>query len=276
MVDETIVSNHYDNSSLLELIHAGISKLGKSNKTVTVEDLAPVDEFHIGGRVATDHLMNQLTFSQSAELLDIGCGLGGASRFIAKHYGNKVTGIDLTDVYVSVGKTLTDWVDLKHLVSLHQGSALDMPFNDMSFDGAYMLHVGMNIQAKGALFTQTARVLKPGAKFGVYDVMRTKEGNLSYPVPWASDESFSFLSSPEEYSALLQSSGFTIEAINDRREFALEFFKQLKEKSEASKGPPALGLHLLMQHTSPEKMRNMISNIANGLVSPTEIIAKKI
>lgn len=276
MVDENVVSNHYDNSSLLELIHAGISQLGKSNKNVTVEDLAPVDEFHIGGRVATDHLMNQLTFSQSAELLDIGCGLGGASRFIAKNYGNKVTGIDLTDIYVSVGNTLTDWVGLKHLVSLYQGSALNMPFKDTSFDGAYMLHVGMNIQAKEALFSQTARVLKSGSKFGVYDVMRTEEGNLSYPVPWASDESFSFLSSPDEYTAHLESSGFTIEAINDRREFALEFFKQLKEKSEAGKGPPPLGLHLLMQNTTPEKINNMISNIVSGLVSPTEIIAKKI
>ena len=276
MVDENVVSEHYKHSQLLELIENGLKEIGKSKGSATVEDLAPVDEFHIGGRAATEHLMKQLAFNQSDKILDVGCGLGGASRFIAKTYQNSVTGIDLTDDYVTVGNTLSAWVGLNDSVSLHQGSALNMPFKEASFDGAYMLHVGMNIEDKDTLFSQISRVLKSRSKLGVYDIMRTSEGTLSYPVPWASDDSFSFLAQSEEYSALLENAGFKIECVNNRKDFALGFFKQLKEKTEANNGPPPLGLHLLMESTTPVKIKNVIENMVNGLISPVEIVAQKI
>ena len=276
MVDENVVSEHYKHSQLLELIENGLKEIGKSKDSATVEDLAPVDEFHIGGRAATEHLMKQLAFNQSDKILDVGCGLGGASRFIAKTYQNSVTGIDLTDDYVTVGNTLSAWVGLNDSVSLHQGSALNMPFKEASFDGAYMLHVGMNIEDKDTLFSQISRVLKSRSKLGVYDIMRTSEGTLSYPVPWASDDSFSFLAQSGEYSALLEDAGFKIECINNRKDFALGFFKQLKEKTEANNGPPPLGLHLLMESTTPVKIKNVIENMVNGLISPVEIVAQKI
>ena len=106
--------------------------------------------------------------------------------------------------------------------------------------------------------------------------MRTSEATLSYPVPWASDDSFSFLAQSEEYSALLENAGFKIECINNRKDFALGFFKQLKEKTEANNGPPPLGLHLLMESTTPVKIKNVIENMVNGLISPVEIVAQKI
>ena len=276
MVDENVVSEHYKHSQLLELIENGLKEIGKSKDSATVEDLAPVDEFHIGGRAATEHLMKQLAFNQSDKILDVGCGLGGASRFIAKTYQNSVTGIDLTDDYVTVGNTLSAWVGLNDSVSLHQGSALNMPFKEASFDGAYILHVGMNIEDKDTLFSQISRVLKSRSKLGVYDIMRTSEGTLSYPVPWASDDSFSFLAQSEEYSALLENAGFKIECVNNRKDFALGFFKQLKEKTEANNGPPPLGLHLLMESTTPVKIKNVIENMVNGLISPVEMVAQKI
>ncbi|HBD12147.1 MAG TPA: SAM-dependent methyltransferase [Porticoccaceae bacterium] len=276
MVDERIVSGHYKHDQLLDLIKNGLREIGKSIDSVTIEDLAPVDEFHIGGRTATEHLVQQLGFGAFDILLDIGCGLGGASRFIAKNYGNSVTGIDLTDDFVSVGNTLTNWVGLDQSVSLRQGSALSMPFDDAMFDGAYMLHVGMNIESKDILFSEISRVLKPGSRFGIYDVMRMSEGALTYPVPWASEENSSFLAAPEVYSALLESAGFRVECVNNRKEFALKFFDTLKQKSSANDGPPPLGLHLLMKSTAPLKFKNMIEGITRGYISPVEIVATKI
>jgi len=99
---------------------------------------------------------------------------------------------------------------------------------------------------------------------------------LSFPVPWASDESFSFLAEPDEYGSLLNSAGFNIKCITDRKDFALDFFKQLKAKTDANNGPSPLGLHLLMESTTPVKIKNMIENIVHGFISPTEIIAQKI
>ena len=115
---------------------------------MTIEDLGPVDEFHIGGRLATESFLAQLNFSEQKHVLDVGCGLGGASRFVASKYNNKVTGIDLAQEYIDTGNALSSWVNMDKQITLYQGSALYMPFEDEMFDGGYMMHVGMNIEDK--------------------------------------------------------------------------------------------------------------------------------
>lgn len=275
MTTEKAISDHYLHGNLLQAIEASIAKLGKTIESITVEELAPVDEFHIGGRQATENLLKQLNFSDRDHILDVGCGLGGAARFIAQRYNNRVTGIDLTEEFVETGKSLCGWVNLDKQVTLHHGSATEMPFHDELFDGAYMLHVGMNIEDKDRLFREVFRVLRPGSIFGVYDIMRIDEGGLTYPVPWATERSTSRLATPEQYQQALGNAGFEISAKNSRREFALKFFKQLREKTKASGGPPPLGLHTLMQESTSIKINNMVDNIAAGYIAPVEIIARK-
>jgi len=275
MANDEVVSKHYSHGSLLAAIEGALSKLGKTTDSVTIEELAPVDEFHIGGRVATEHFLEQLNFSGQSHVLDVGCGLGGAARFVANRYNHQVTGIDLTQEYIDTGNALCAWVKLDRHITLQQGSALSMPFPDEAFDGGYMLHVGMNIEDKARLFSEIYRVLRPGARFGVYDVMRIQEGELTYPVPWAADKSTSELATPEQYKQALDDAGFAVSAENNRRDFALEFFKQLRAKVEAAGGPPPLGLHTLMQESTSEKIKNMIDNIAANYIAPVELIASK-
>ena len=276
MSNEKDVSNHYLHGNLLKAIQEALPKLGKTTDNVTIEDLAPIDEFHIGGRQATENFLSQLNFSEKEHLLDVGCGLGGASRYISNKYNNRVTGIDLTAEYIETGNILSSWLKLDKHVSLHQGSALSMPFDDNLFDGAYMLHVGMNIENKTQLFKEIFRVLKPGASLGVYDVMQNSDGELIYPVPWATNETTSYLVEPSQYKLALNKAGFEVLIENNRRDFALEFFKALREKTEANGGPPPLGLHTLMQESTAIKIKNMIHNITEGYIAPVEIIASKI
>lgn len=275
MHDENTVSNHYLHGDLLKAIQEAITLLGKTTDDISVEDLAPVDEFHIGGRVATENLLDQLNFSQQHHILDVGCGLGGAARFVANKYKNHVTGIDLTPEYIDTGKVLCEWVKLENNVTLHHGSAVAMPFQDESFHGGYMLHVGMNIEDKDSLFKEIFRVLRKGASFGVYDVMRIEEGELTFPVPWATDKSISKLATPNQYIEALVNAGFEVFKENNRRDFALEFFRKLREKIEASGGPSPLGLHTLMKESAPIKINNMIASIKASYIAPVEIVAHK-
>jgi ubiquinone/menaquinone biosynthesis C-methylase UbiE len=270
------VSKHYTHGSLIEAIRAGIVSLGKAPDAVTVDDLAPVDEFHIGGRRASEEFLDQLGFSAQKHILDVGCGLGGAARFVASRYGSRVTGIDLTAEYVETGNALCKWVGLDQRISLHQGSALAMPFAERSFDGAYMLHVGMNVEDKEKLASEVARTLRPHSCFGVYDVMRTGRGDLAYPVPWATTPDLSAVAEPEQYKKALQKAGFTIIAERNRRDFALTFFAELRAKTATAGGPPPLGLHLLMGRSTPEKVQNMIANISNGRIAPVELIGRNL
>ncbi len=276
MSDHESVTKNYVHGDLLSAISSGITQLGKTPDTVTIEDLALVDEFHIGGRQASEEFLDQLGLSPEDHLLDVGCGLGGTSRFVADRYKSRVTGIDLTAEYVDTGKVLCSWVGLDDRIALHHGSALSLTFDDATFDGAFMMHVGMNIEDKANLFSEICRVLRRGASFGVYDVMRIGEGELSYPVPWAETPATSALATPEQYKDALQNAGFTVDAERSRHDFAVDFFEQLRIKTVASQERPPLGLYILMGEAAPTKVKNMIVNISASQIAPVELIARKV
>ncbi len=269
---EQRVAQHYTHGSLEEEIWAAVVASGADPARVTLADLAPVDEFHIGGRQATADFAAQLEFSPGSALLDIGSGLGGPSRYFAKEQGCRVTGIDLTSEYVAVANALAARVGLTGTVCYHQGSALALPFAAASFDGAYMFHVGMNIADKQKLFAEVRRVLKPGGIFGIYDVMREAEGDLDFPVPWATTAETSFVGSEADYLSLLEGAGFSVRKIRNRKEFAIDFFNQLRARAAAVGEPPPLGLHLLMGSMASQKVANMINNLQRGLIAPVEIV----
>lgn len=275
MSADSAVANHYMHGDLLNAIEDSINKLGKTIDSITSEELSAVDEFHIGGRAATANILGQFRISKQDHIIDVGCGLGGASRYVAKKFCNKVTGIDLTQEYVETGNVMCSWLKLDSQIELVHGSALSMPFEEGTFDCGYMMHVGMNIENKNQLFSEIFRVLRPGSTFGIYDVMRCNDGDLSYPVPWAADRSSCYLATIAQYKQALGDAGFMVKAENNRRDFALDFFEKLRTKMQDNGGPPPLGLHTLMKETSEEKINNMIDNISSNYIAPIELIIKK-
>ena len=270
---EQAVTRHYAHGSLEEAILNALVAAGKDLNHLTPKDLAPVDEFHIGGRQATVAFAEQFGPHPGMRLLDIGCGLGGAARYFAHEHGCQVTGIDLSGEYVAVANALAARVGLGERVSCQQGSALDLPFAPGSFDGAYMFHVGMNIENKARLFAEGRRVMAPSGLFGIYDVMRLAAGELAYPVPWASGPESSFVADTESYRRLLVAAGFEVVKERNRRGFALEVFEQMRSRGAAG-GPAPLGLHIVMGASAAQKVKNMGSDIAAGLIAPIELICR--
>jgi SAM-dependent methyltransferase len=275
MTDEPAVADHYTHGALIDAIRAALAAAGRSPDRLTVADLAPIDEFHMGGRPATLALAKQLGLGPGDHLLDVGCGIGGPARCLAEALGCRVTGIDLTEEYVAAAAVLSGWVGLADRVAFRQGSALALPFDDGAFDGATMIHVGMNVADKAALFAEVARVLRPGGVFGVYDVMRAGDEDVHYPVPWASSAETSFLDTREGYRAALDAAGFAVVAESDRSGFARDVFAALKAKVAKTGGPPPLGLHVIMGAEAPAKTTNMIANVEAGRIAPVELIARR-
>ncbi len=275
MPESKLVEMHYKHGSLLDAIRNGMEAIDKTPDTVDIDDLGPIDEFHIGGRVATESFLNQLDICAEHRVLDVGCGLGGASRFAANKYGCQVTGVDLAQEYVETGNVICRWLGLGNKVTLERGNATELPQHDASFERVYMLHVGMNIAEKESLATELYRVIRPGGRLGIYDVMRVGDGELSFPVPWASEPQGSCVDPVAVYMSALKSAGFSILAQRNRREFALDFFEQLKSRAASADGPPPLGLHILMGDSAAVKIGNMVENISRNVVAPVEIVAEK-
>jgi SAM-dependent methyltransferase len=275
MDTETEVAKHYSHGSLEQAILSALTASGKDINKLVAADLSGADEFHLGWRAATIELAKGLDLKPGLHVLDVGSGIGGPARYFGDAHGCRVTGIDLTDEFVAVANALTRRCGLSGLVSFTQGSALAMPFADATFDAASLIHVGMNIADKAKLFAEVRRCLKPGARFGAYDIMRMDDGDIPYPMPWAASAATSFLETPETYRQLLIAAGFAIEAEHNRRGFALKLGREMRE-SAARNGAPPLGLHTLMGPATPQRLGNVMSTLERGTIAPVEMIARAV
>jgi MPBQ/MSBQ methyltransferase len=270
---EGAVARHYGVADLTQRILQAMAAAGIAADRVSPEQLAPVDEFHIGGRAATAHATARMGLKPGDHVIDVGCGIGGATRYLAATFGCRVTGIDLTPAYVAAAQELAQRTGLADRIDYRVDSALAMPFADGAFDAALTLHVAMNIKDRPGLYREVARVLKPGAVFCIYDVMRGPGAGLTFPVPWAETEATSHLTTPDEMRALLADAGFLVTEVEDRTPFARDFFRQ--SLANAAAGPAPLGLHIVMGATARDKFRNMLANIESGAIAPTLMLARR-
>ncbi|PDQ19069.1 SAM-dependent methyltransferase [Mesorhizobium sanjuanii] len=271
------IARHYEISGLEQRILAALADTGVDVAHLRAGDLEAVDEFHIGGIAATRELLDQIGLKPGARLLDIGSGVGGPARFVANNAGADITGIDLTQSYVDIATSLSKRTGMADRTHFLQGSALDMPFADASFDAAMILHVGMNLPDKAKLMREAARVLKPGGAFAVYDVMRLKDGALTYPLPWASNESMSFVATPDDYRSAATAAGFSVTAERPRGAFAVEFFATVRARmaaaqAEGKKPPPGVGL--VMGEDAHTKIANLTAALEGGILAPVELLLR--
>lgn len=272
MTVEPDVAGHYTLSGTEARIDEALRAVGKDPEHLGLDDLAPLDEFHLGGRAATEAFASRLGLQDGMRLLDIGSGLGGPARYFARHHGCHVTGIDLTDEFVTTARSLTRRLALDGKVRFEKGSATAMPFAPASFDAATLIHVGMNIADKRQLFREVKRVLVFGGVFGIYDQMREASGEPTFPVPWATTPEMSFVDEPETYERLLTEAGFEIVWRRSCRDEALAFYR--RQAPQPGTPLPPLGLHVTMGPGIIQRSTNIRVDIERGLIAPYEIVAR--
>jgi ubiquinone/menaquinone biosynthesis C-methylase UbiE len=269
---EHLVAQHYGQSDLECAVLDALVASGKDINRLTTNDLSAVDEFHTGGRQATVELAAEAGFGSGMHILDIGCGLGGPSRYLAEAHDCRVTGIDLTEDYVRTANALAERVGLAGRVTYRQASALALPFEPGTFDGACMMHVGMNVADKPVLFAEVRRVLGSGGIFAIYDIMRMADGELCFPLHWAATPETSFVATPEKYRRALHAAGFDVSKERNRREFAREAFRDAVEHAAQGLATPPLGIDILMKVDVVRKLANVVDNLERGLIAPVELI----
>lgn len=262
---ERSVSDHYGWSGLMEKIEDEIRRHGIEPQEVTVAQLAPVDNYHwmrLGGTLA---LADAVAIRGEQRVLDVGGGIGGPARQLASRFGCNVTVLDVTPEYCLVGEKLTEWTGLSELVSLVQGSALDMPFEEGEFDVVWTQHAAMNIPDKPRLYSEIARVTRRGGRFAMFDVLAGPNQPLYFPVPWASDQSFSFLLSPEETRTLITEAGFReLTWMTNEDEAMMAALAKPDPLGEPSESDDLLDSTLLNGPEGPRMGENLQRNMQEG------------
>lgn len=263
------IHSYYSPNDLYNKIIDGLNNLGKDLSKITLDDLQPVDEFHIRGDVATKELIKLSNFTPEMHILDVGCGVGGSTRRLSHEVGCYVTGIDLSDEYIDAAERLTQLLNVHERVKFHAASALALPFHDNTFDGAWSIQMNMNVEDKQGWLEEVYRTLKPGGCAVLYEVCGSKNTPIYFPVPWAQDSSMSFLVTPESYRELITSVGFDIDVWNDKTDLAQKAFAHMTEpRSEPSL--PELGVHLLVGDDILTKAYNLHRNLDEQRVSLIE------
>ena len=272
MTDASIIESHYTQGDLLGRITTALVESGCDPDALKPDDLEPVDAFHIRRGEATRELARVADLKPGLRVLDVGSGLGGTCRYLATAHGCQATGIDLTQEYCDVATALSQRVGLSDRTVFRQASALDLPFDDNTFDFVWTEHVQMNVQDKTTFYGEIARVLAPGGRFAFHDILSGPGGEPHYPVPWAGDASISFLIGPEDLRELLASIGFDVRHWTDVTELSRRWFEATSVRTRQAGAPP-LGIHLLMGASAPQKLANMVRNLQEGRVSVVQAVA---
>ncbi|MGH1506169.1 MAG: class I SAM-dependent methyltransferase [Acidimicrobiales bacterium] len=259
------VEGHYRSDGLTDRILEAVrtDSNAAAGELVDADALATVDEFHLGGRAATNLVAAELRHLEPSLVLDIGSGIGGTARTLARTLSCRVLGVDLTPEFVTTASDLTVAVGLDDVAEFRVGSALELPVDDAAVDAVTLVHVGMNIDDKATLAAEFARVLRPGGAAVIYDVMRVADGDLAFPMPWAAGPETSFVAEPERYVEALTEAGFRVGDPLDQAALVLDVLA-----AGASRPAPPVHLGHLMGPEFPVMFSNLVTAMKAGIVAP--------
>jgi ubiquinone/menaquinone biosynthesis C-methylase UbiE len=209
------MNEYWGREDLEGRILAALRESGKDLDALTIDDLAPFDHYHGGGKATTIRLGQLAGVTAGMRVLDVGGGLGGPARLLAAEYSCRVTVLDPTESYIDAGKALTQRLGLGDQVEHRLGDGLDLRFEDSSFDLVWTQNSGMNIAAKEQLYAGFHRVLRPGGRLAIQEPMAGPVQPVIFPVMWASDAADSFLRAPVEMRSVIEAAGFRVQAWED-------------------------------------------------------------
>ncbi|MBU2512576.1 class I SAM-dependent methyltransferase [bacterium] len=265
------VTSHYQKRFLKQVIEEKITTMKRDGYTLELEDLALLDDLHIGGRDSTRQLAEKSVFNAGSLVLDVGSGIGGPVRIIANDFNCHVVGVDLSEDFSYIAQLLTQTVGIKNCMGFVNGDALKLPFGDNRFDAIWNQHCSMNIQAKKDLYIEFHRVLKKEGKLIIHDITKGQNQPIHFPVPWADSVEVSFLLSTDELKSQIQDAGFKPLLWNDISQQALSWYDNPRKQGRSVSSYP-FNQKLVFGELFKDMAANMKKNLQENRIRVIEAI----
>jgi SAM-dependent methyltransferase len=252
------INAHYGNDDIYSRVIAALRDANIEPATATVEDMAPIDQFHTGGLPATKALAARLAIDASSRIFDAGCGIGGAARFLAHTYECNVVGMDLAEEFIDAAGPLNELLGLSGQVVCAVGDITDTGLDSDSFDIVWSQNVLMNVENKAGALKEAYRILKPGGTLALQAVMEDNPGERAYPVPWAPTADIDFLVTSADFQKLATDAGFSVTT-----------WEESRGASPAPAQASSLNFSVIMRYPDfGPLLKNFVEAAQKGLVVP--------
>jgi len=164
---------------------------------------------HLGGLGATEELIELCHIGEGRYILDVGCGAGMTPCFIAKRYGCRVVGVDISEAMVERSKERAQREGVTDRVEFRVADAQDLPFEDDLFDAVITESVTAFPEDKQRAVNEYARVTKPGGYVGLNESTWLKVPPPPEMVAWASQDLGACVQplTPDGWEGLLEGAG---------------------------------------------------------------------
>lgn len=258
------IAAHYGRPGLATAFREALRSAGRPADRVALDHLAQLDHFHTRGVAATAELAQLAGIASGMAVLDLGGGLGGPARTLAAFHGAAVTVLDLTPEYCEAGAELTRSVGLADGVRFREGGALEPPFADGTFDVAWTQHSTMNIADKARLYREAHRVLRPGGRLAMHEIIAGgTAGGLHFPVPWASEARHSSLVPAAELRETIARAGFAEPVWRDVTATTADWMRERL----AAPVTEMSGIRILLGDGARTALENLGRNLDEGRVA---------
>jgi sterol 24-C-methyltransferase len=134
-----------------------------------------------------------LDLGPGREAIDLGCGIGSAMRGVALESGGRITGLTMGQYEVDEANALNAKAHLDKLCTTVQGDYLDLPFEENRFDCAYAIYSYKYSPSLKQSFSEVFRVLRPGGRFLVYDMMKADTFDENDPAHQRAIDTFAYV-----------------------------------------------------------------------------------
>jgi len=196
------------------------------------------ESFHFGTRFIGEafqeslrrmeyYLAMKLQLDERKKVLDLGCGVGGPMRNIARFTGAKVTGVNISEYQIRVGTRHNKRQHLDHLCDFIQSDFMSLKaIPDEIYDAAYTIEAMCHSPDRVVVFREVFRTLKPGGLFSGYDWVMTEKYDPQNPRHVSVKEGIEVgnglpnLVTPNVVLEALKQAGFEIKEAKDVQEIA--------------------------------------------------------
>lgn len=268
-------TDHYGRIDLAAL-QAALDTARARGVALALEDVAALDQLHIGGLDATRSLAQAAELRPGMRVLDVGGGLGGPARLLAREFDVTVEVLDITHPLCEGGRLLSESLGLADRVTFQPGDALAMPYPSATFDAAWTQHSGMHVADKATLYAEIRRILRPGGTLALHEVVAGAVSPPHYPVPWARDAAHSLLWSAERLGAVIANAGFAPRAWQDESAAALTWLAAQRAAPPATPAAAGLNLRLLFDADAGVMVGNVARNLREGRIAIIQAVFSRL